>query len=151
MTPLPLWRQKISGKPEFVLDVSVPLAWSFAGTVSSYATGVMAKMTSAVVAVPASWSLELANLLRAAEKIGAGTAAQVNHFLARFYPLHYALDRQTFARAWGDILTLARAHSVSVFDAAYLELALRYSVPLATVDTSLKAAAIAAGIPIYTP
>ena len=61
------------------------------------------------------------------------------------------VDPSTPAYAWADTLTLARAHSVPVDDAAYLELALRRKLPLATTDATLTAAATAAGVPILTP
>jgi predicted nucleic acid-binding protein len=147
-----VWRpKKPTGPPVFVLDVSVPLAWSFAARGNPYTSGVMAKMTSTAVIVPVSWSLELATLLRVAEQAGTGTSAQVDHFLAAFNSFEVVVDRQAVTRAWGGILALARAHSVTVLDAAYLELALRRRLPLATTDTTLTRAASAANVPIYTP
>jgi predicted nucleic acid-binding protein len=50
-----------------------------------------------------------------------------------------------------DVLALARQHALSAYDAAYLELALRLSLPLATLDRRLQAAATAAGVAIYSP
>ena len=52
---------------------------------------------------------------------------------------------------WTQTLAMARLHQLSAYDAAYLELALRQSLPLATLDASLKRAAEAAGVPLYEP
>ncbi|MCE9565661.1 MAG: type II toxin-antitoxin system VapC family toxin [Planctomycetes bacterium] len=55
------------------------------------------------------------------------------------------------ARAWSHILPLARAYSLPVYDAAYLELALRLKLPLATIDPNLTRTAANVGVPIFTP
>jgi predicted nucleic acid-binding protein len=67
------------------------------------------------------------------------------------YPFQVVLDSETPALAWTAILDLARARSVSVDDAAYLELALRLNLPLATTDATLSRAASAAGVLVFTP
>jgi predicted nucleic acid-binding protein len=59
------------------------------------------------------------------------------------------IDGETAIRAFHDILSLARAQSLSTYDASYLELALRKGLPLATLDNKLKAAAAAVGVPLY--
>jgi predicted nucleic acid-binding protein len=61
------------------------------------------------------------------------------------------LDDETASRAWQHSLHLARSHRLSVYDATYLELALRHGLPLATLDDALAAAATAAGVPTYKP
>jgi predicted nucleic acid-binding protein len=63
----------------------------------------------------------------------------------------FDLDAETVPRAWSDVLNLARAHNLSVYDAAYLELALRRGLPVATLDEGLKAAAKAVGVAEYKP
>jgi len=61
------------------------------------------------------------------------------------------VDGATEARAWSDTMNLARQHALTAYDAAYLELALRESVPLATLNAKLEAAANAVGVAIYQP
>jgi predicted nucleic acid-binding protein len=61
------------------------------------------------------------------------------------------VDEQTAARAWRETLSLARTYQLSVYDAAYLELASRRGLPLATLDGKLKPAAAAVGVPLFTP
>ena len=73
-------------------------------------------------------------------------------FLAVFvggFPI--VIDDETNTRAWGDTLALARGHKLSAYDAAYLELAIRRRLPLATLDDPLKAAAAAVGVALYDP
>jgi predicted nucleic acid-binding protein len=67
------------------------------------------------------------------------------------YPFQVVLDPETPALAWTDILDIARARSISIDDAAYLELARRPNLPLATTDATLTRAASAAGVAIFTP
>jgi predicted nucleic acid-binding protein len=61
------------------------------------------------------------------------------------------VDDETNDRAWSEVLSVARAHRLSAYDAAYLELALRRRLPLATLDNQLKAAAATAGIAAFAP
>ena len=61
------------------------------------------------------------------------------------------VDAETVSRAWAETLHVARTHALSSYDASYLELALRRGVSLATLDKSLRDAAIAAGVPLYEP
>ena len=63
--------------------------------------------------------------------------------------LPIAVDEETKAHAFGDTLSLAREHGLSVYDATYLELAMRRGLPLATLDEKLKTAAEAVGVPLY--
>jgi predicted nucleic acid-binding protein len=151
MSVLPLWLPSPTGPPTFVLDVSVTLAWSFAAKPTKYTSDVMMKMSSTVVTVPVSWPLELTDALHKAVRAGRGTLAQVDRFLRDLYVFHFVIDRETPARAWADILPLARTYSVPMTRAAYLELALRLRLPLATADITLTRAATAANVPVYIP
>jgi predicted nucleic acid-binding protein len=84
------------------------------------------------------------------ERRKRGTEAQATTFLARLEPLPI-IDNETDARAWSETIRLARAHTLSVYDAAYLEVAMRIGLPLASLDDQLKAAAMAVGVPLFTP
>lgn len=66
--------------------------------------------------------------------------------LALFQALPIQLDEFAHKQAWGETLRLAREHKLTTYDAAYLEMAVRLSLPLGTLDTSLRAAAKKAGI-----
>jgi len=97
------------------------------------------------------WPLEVANALRAGERRKRITEAQVTQFLALLQSLLITVDDETALRAWQDTLHLARLHGLTVYAAAYLELAIRLGLPLASLDDQLKTAATAAGVPAYKP
>ncbi len=69
----------------------------------------------------------------------------------RLAALPIAGDGQTVTRAWSDTIALARAHALSTYDAAYLELALREALPLASLDEKLRRAAAAVGVGLFKP
>jgi predicted nucleic acid-binding protein len=136
---------------EFVLDGSVALAWFFKDEEDSYADAVAASFPYARAAVPIIWPLEIANALLTGERRQRSTEAQSARWLAQLALLPIAVDDETSGRAWGDVLSLARAYRLSAYDAAYLELAVRRGLPIATLDGKLKAAAAALGVPAFAP
>ena len=95
--------------------------------------------------------LELANLLVVGERRKRSTKAQATAFLVRLAGLPIVVDGQTVTRAWSDTIAFARSHDLSTYDAAYLEIAVRESLPLATLDGELKAAALAIGVAEFQP
>lgn len=135
----------------FVLDCSVAVAWFFEDEADAYAESVEDAMASAAAVVPSLWRLEVANALLVGERRRRATEAKVTQFLTLLNSLPITPDDETTARAWSDTLHLARAHDLSAYDAAYLELALRRGLPVATLDHKLKAAARAAGVAEYEP
>jgi predicted nucleic acid-binding protein len=141
------------GKPRrrvFVLDCSITLAWFFEDEANAYAEAVEDSLAEASAVVPALWSLEVANGLLVGERRRRTTEAKVTQFLTLLRSLPITADDETAARAWQDTLPLARAHELSAYDAAYLELAMRRGLPLATLDEDL-AAAEAVGVARYEP
>jgi predicted nucleic acid-binding protein len=62
--------------------------------------------------------------------------------------LPIGIDEETAGRAWRETLALAEIHRLTLYDAAYLELAVRRSLPLATFDAALRTAAVTAGVPL---
>ena len=144
-------RAKPPPGPRFVLDCSIVLAWYFADEANAYADSVAATLPSAIALVPSLFHLELGNILVVGERRKRSTEAQATAFLARLAGLPIVVDDQTIARAWSDIIPRARYHGLSTYDAAYLELAARESLPLATLDDKLAAAAKAVGVAMYKP
>jgi predicted nucleic acid-binding protein len=96
--------------------------------------------------VPALWHLELGNVLLGAKRRGRIDQAGIEGFLSRLVVYDIAVDDQTLERAWQKTLDLALQHSLSTYNAAYLELALRRGLPLASLDRELIAAARACGV-----
>ncbi len=142
-------KKKAPGE-SFVLDCSVAVAWFFEDEADAYAEGVEDALASATAIVPSLWPLEVGNALLVGERRKRASEAKVTQFLALLRALPIAVDEETGARAWSAVLTMARQHNLSTYDAAYLELAVRRALPLATMDERLKRAADAVGARLYT-
>jgi len=136
---------------DFVLDGSITLAWFFEDESDAYADAVEDALVKASAVVPALWHLEVANALLVGERRKRTTEAKVTQFVALLQSLPISVDDATIAQAWSDTLHLARGQNLSAYDAAYLELALRRGLPIATLDDRLKAAAAAVGVTLYKP
>jgi predicted nucleic acid-binding protein len=134
-----------------VLDGSVTLAWYFKDEADPYADAVATRFPGVQGVVPAIWPLEVANAVLMGERRKRSTEAQATQWLNHLDSLPISVDDETAAHAWGDVLRLARAHRLSAYDAAYLELALRRILPLATLDGPLKTAAKAIGVMEFKP
>lgn len=139
----------MTAKDRLVLDCSIALCWYFQDEADPYADGVAKQLISAEALVPSLWPLEVANAVLMGERRKRSTQADAQRWIAVLETLPIALDGETAAHAWNDTLSLARAQNLSAYDAAYLELALRAGLPLATLDAKLKAAAQAVGVPLY--
>ena len=135
----------------FVLDGSVTLAWLFADEQNLYADAIVAKLPHLEMLVPRLWHLEVSNVLLVGERRKRCSQANTTQWLLYLAGLPIMVDDSTEVRAWSDTVSLARLHRLSAYDAAYLELAIREGVPIASLDSPLKAAAKAAGVPIYKP
>lgn len=96
--------------------------------------------------VPSLWRLEVANALQMCVKRQRITPAYRDAAIHKLSQLRIEVDPETDARAWTNTLHLADLHRVTVYDACYLELALRRNLPLATRDATLAAAAANAGV-----
>ena len=94
---------------------------------------------------PALWTYEVANVLLIAERRGRLTESQVICFIGLLEQLPILVDT---AISMNTLLASAKTHQLTAYDAAYLVLAERLGVPLATLDADLAAAAIASGVPL---
>ena len=135
----------------FVLDNSIVMSWIFEDETSAYAEAVLARLASTRAVAPSLWPLEVANALLAGERRKRIAEAKMIQWLAVLGALPIDVDGETAAHAWGDTIALARGHKLSAYDGAYLELAIRRRLPLATLDGPLKAAAKAVGVNLYDP
>ena len=127
------------------------LAWCFPDEKAPYPQAVLDSLARAQAVVPSLWHLEVGNSLLVGERRQRSTQADTATWLAFLRSLPITVDDETATRAWNDVLSLARAHNLSTYDAAYLELALRRGLPLATLDDKLKIAAAAVGVAGHTP
>jgi predicted nucleic acid-binding protein len=135
----------------FVLDCSVTLCWYFQDEANDYADEVQDQLAHTRAIVPVIWPLEVANALLMGERRKRSTEAQATTWTQHLATMPISVESLTTAQAWGSVLAIARAYSTSSYDAAYLELAIRRGLPLATVDDRLKAAAAKAGVKLYQP
>lgn len=137
----------------FVLDNSVTMRWFFGDGKPQelvYAGKVLDAMKQDNALVPATWGLEVANVIARAEAKGLVTEARSGTFLEMLDGVDIELDAATFAHALSDTLQLARRYNLSAYDASYLELALRSGLPLATLDEHLQKAAKKAGVKMFS-
>ena len=128
----------------FVLDTSVAMRWLLASPRKADqvdADMVLQSLAEIGAVVPHLWDLEVVNVLLGAEKREALEPAEVEQFIAQLDSLPIRIDSLTARRAFSQTLTLARMCKLSSYDAAYLELAIREGMPLATLDRDLKSAA----------
>lgn len=131
-----------------VLDCSVTMAWFFDGEATAATDAILDRLNRDARAIVAQhWALEVANTLLVGERRKRCSAADSSHFLTLLGSLAIETDAETGARAASSTLALARGHGLSAYDAAYLELAMRRNVPLATLDSDLRDAAKALGVP----
>jgi predicted nucleic acid-binding protein len=130
-----------------VLDSSATLAWIYDGEATGPIRVVWERIADTGAVVPALWRLEVANSLTVAIRRHRIDAEFRQSALADLAALDIIVDQQTDAQAWADTLALADRYRLTLYDAAYLEVAQRRQLPLATLDAELVAAAKAAGVP----
>jgi predicted nucleic acid-binding protein len=134
---------------EFVLDGSLTMAWCFEDEASPESDEIQDWLTAGARAyVPTLWHLEIANVLWVCERRKRIREADSVRFLAVLQVLNITTDHQTEQHAGQAILGLARQHGLSVYDAAYLELAMRLGLPLASKDEALRKVALAVGLSV---
>lgn len=127
-----------------MLGISIAL-WAFADEEHPTATAAVARIQRGQAKVPSLWWFEIRNSLVMNERRGRLTEAGTSSFLRNLGQLSIDVD---LVPAEAGPLTLARQHRLTVFDAAYLELAQREGLILAILDTALRQAAKAVGVPL---
>jgi predicted nucleic acid-binding protein len=132
-----------------VLDASVALGWCFEDEGPGSIMVLQALRTDEAI-VPSIWPLEVGNALLVGERRGRLTSADARRFVELLRGLPITLDLETGDRGLADVLAVARERGLTTYDAAYLELAMRLGIPLATADERLVAAAAAEGVALFT-
>ena len=131
---------------EFVLDCSATIPWAFASEATPGTEALLDSLADDGKAwVPALWHLELGNVLLGAFRKGRIDKAGIEQFLAIMALYDIEVNHETMAVAWSKTLGMAENFGLTVYDAAYLELALRRGLPLATLDGTLRRAMRKAG------
>ncbi|MDB9394833.1 type II toxin-antitoxin system VapC family toxin [Microcystis aeruginosa] len=136
---------------EFVLDCSVAISWCLVDEDNDYANAVLDIMPNAEAFVLEIWSLEIVNNLLVAERRNRMTVEQTQASINWLQSLLITIDSLTSVQAFGRTLTLAREQNLASYDAAYLELAWRLDLPLATNDKQLIDAALRCQVELLNP
>jgi predicted nucleic acid-binding protein len=131
-----------------VLDSSIALSWCLPD--EKGLDEIQREVARSGAIAPAHWPLEVANTLLMAERRRRITADFRAAALRDLAALPIIFDTETVARAWNEILGLAEAHRLTAYDAAYLELAQRHVLPLATLDLELRVAAQSLGVSLLS-
>lgn len=136
----------------FVLDASVALRWFLDPEVPGYAAATLASIQAGAVAiVPGLWRLEMLNGILIANRRRLLPEAAANLAIAQIERLGAQLRSAARDAALPSLAAAAREHGLTAYDAVYLALARRLSLPLATLDAALRRAATAAGIALFAP
>ncbi len=130
----------------FVLDCSVTMAWVFPDEATEATNQLRDSLVESRAFVPSLWPVEVGNVLLVATRRNRIRVDDWREIRASLEALPIEIDPVTTSRAWGASLELARTHQLSVYDAMYLELAMRLQLPLATLDRALHRAARTVGV-----
>lgn len=132
----------------FVVDSSITLSWCFREEMTPEVMRIQAMLVDDDAIVPAHWPLEVTNVLVLGERRGRITKVEKERLLGYLQSLPLQIDGETTDQAFGDIAALATVHQLTTYDAAYLELAHRLGLPIATLDQKLRGAASSLGVPL---
>ncbi len=132
----------------FVVDTSTTMTWCFNDEMTAATDALLDQLRITGAIAPVVWPLEVANALLVAERRRRITENEATRLAQLLQSLPITIDEDGIARVLGAVLALAREHTLSSYDASYLELAMRQGLPLATQDTRLRAAATRAGVPL---
>jgi predicted nucleic acid-binding protein len=130
----------------FVLDASVSACWAFADEDHPVADIAFSSIQTEDAVVPALWWFEIRNILIVNERRGRIHERDTDLFLRALAQFRIRIDREP---EQADVLRMARAQGLSVYDAAYLELANREKLPLATLDRRMVEAARVMGVQLF--
>jgi predicted nucleic acid-binding protein len=135
--------------PALVIDSSLAAAWCFPDERDEYANATLRLISSQVEAVaPRLWAYELRNCVLMGMRRKRITQAHALEFLVSITQLPIRL---TDPGSYDELFDLAERHNLTVYDAAYLDLALREDRPLASLDNALCKAAVNSGVNLFQP
>ena len=130
----------------FVIDCSITMAWCFSDEETAKTSQILDQLATASAVVPSLWFLEVANVLAVAERHKRISAGESDQFVSLLATLDIEVDDQAHGRAFSHLLPLCRSQRLTSYDAAYLDLAMRRNLPLASLDDNLRRGAKAARV-----
>ena len=134
----------------FIADASVAIGWVHPGQATTHTAAMLdAIAEGAAVEVPALWPLEVANALAVLVRRRKLTEAERQSGLGWLRGLPLRIDHEMASLAFSRLSELASAHRLSVYDAAYLELAQRRKLVLGCKDGPLRKAAKQSGVSLW--
>jgi len=134
----------------FVLDCSVTMSWCFEDENTEYSKQILLLLKKIKAIVPCIWPLDVMNVLKVAENKHRITTLKSNAFVNLLNSLPIEIDPNLNCLLNKSILEITRKHSLSAYDAAYLEIAIRQNIPLISFDKKLCEVAKKEGISIFT-
>lgn len=132
----------------FVLDCSLTMAWVFPDEATDATNALRESLVNDMAIVPVLWPMEVGNVLLVATRKGRIRVQDWKRIQGDLASLPIEIDAETPERVWQAIIPLAYKHKLSAYDAAYLELAARFKLPLATLDKELRTACRAAKVKV---
>ena len=133
---------------DFVVDASIAVSWFIVDERNAAADAIFNRLTVSTCNVPALFWHEMQSVLLKAERRGRCDTAEADIFMRRLRSFRLSTAPN---RSDDTVLALARHHKLTAYDAAYLDLALKLSLPLATADRRLAAAVYSEHIPLIGP
>jgi len=130
----------------FVVDASVALAWHFPEEQTEFTLGCLQAVVERGALVPVHWRAEVANGMVIGARRGRITRPYRDQALKKMEVLPIDIDEESQAQFWNGTRHIGDMYGLTIYDAAYLELAQRARLPLATLDKALRRAAEQAGV-----
>lgn len=134
--------------PTLIVDCSMAMAWCFADESTPETVRIQDRLAAEAAIVPGHWFLEVTNVLAMAEKRKRISSDDSQLFVQLLSVLDIQVDDENSRRAFDHILPLCRSHGLTSYDAAYLDLAIRRQLPLASLDDALRQAATSLGMQV---
>lgn len=132
----------------FVLDSSVALTWCFGDERTPATEALLKRVAEMGAVVPVLWPLEVLNALAMAERRRRVDRDTRHRLAALLRDLPIRVDIDSASMAWTDTAALAERYQLTLYDASYLEVARRLSLPLGTLDGALRKAADSLRVPL---
>lgn len=134
----------------FVLDNTVTMAWCFRDEATDLSRALLVRVSNLTdyAVVPTLWLYEVVNVTQLAARKGRITEREAKEFLSSLTILPIAIETPTRSQIFDSVRALTAQFRLTAYDAAYLELAIRENLPLATFDNALAQAARTAGVPV---